>query len=64
MKFLDLKTGYAVGGIPQSGQLDTVLVVDVDEEFESVIGHEEDMLPTEFLLKHWNALLRSPPILP
>ena len=34
------------GGIPQSGQLDTVLVVDVDEEFESVIGHEEDMLPT------------------
>jgi len=35
-----------VGGIPQSGQLDTVLVVDVDEEFESVIGHEEDMLPT------------------
>ena len=35
-----------VGGIPQSGQLDTVLVVDVDEEFESVIGHGEDMLPT------------------
>ena len=35
-----------MGGIPQSGQLDTVLVVDVDEEFESVIGHEEDMLPT------------------
>ena len=23
-----------------------MLVVDVDEEFESVIGHEEDMLPT------------------
>ena len=35
-----------IGGIPDSGQLDTVLVVDVDEEFESVIGHEEDMLPT------------------
>ena len=35
-----------IGGIPQSGQLDTVLVVDVDEEFESVIGHEEDMLPS------------------
>jgi diadenylate cyclase len=35
-----------VGGIPQSGQLDTVLVVDVDEEFESAIGHGEDMLPS------------------
>ena len=35
-----------IGGIPLSGQLDTVLVVDVDEEFESVIGHEEDMLPS------------------
>ena len=36
-----------VGGIPGSGQLDTVLVVDVDEEFESVIGHGEDMLPPD-----------------
>ena len=36
-----------VGGIPGSGQLDTVLVVDVDEEFESVIGHGEDMLPQD-----------------
>ncbi len=34
-----------IGGIPHSGQFDTVLVVDVDEEFESVIGHEDDMLP-------------------
>ena len=25
----------------------TVLVVDVDEEFESVIGHGEDMLPQD-----------------
>jgi DNA integrity scanning protein DisA with diadenylate cyclase activity/mannitol/fructose-specific phosphotransferase system IIA component (Ntr-type) len=36
-----------VGGIPGSGQLDTVLVVDVDEEFESVIGQGEDMLPPD-----------------
>jgi len=36
-----------IGGIPGSGQLDTVLVVDVDEEFESVIGHGEDMLPQD-----------------
>jgi DNA integrity scanning protein DisA with diadenylate cyclase activity/mannitol/fructose-specific phosphotransferase system IIA component (Ntr-type) len=36
-----------IGGIPGSGQLDTVLVVDVDEEFESVIGHGEDMLPRD-----------------
>ena len=35
-----------IGGIPESGQLDTVLVVDVSEEFESVIGQEEDMLPS------------------
>ena len=36
-----------IGGIPNSGQLDTVLVVDVDEEFESVIGHGEEMLPPD-----------------
>ena len=36
-----------VGGIPDSGQLDTVLVVDVDEEFESVIGQGAEMLPTD-----------------
>jgi len=36
-----------VGGIPDSGQLDTVLVVDVDEEFESVIGQGDEMLPTD-----------------
>jgi diadenylate cyclase len=34
-----------IGGIPDSGQLDTVLVVDVDEEFESVIGQGDEMLP-------------------
>ena len=34
-----------VGGIPGSGQFDTVLVVDVDEEFESVIGQGDEMLP-------------------
>ena len=36
-----------VGGIPDSGQLDTVLVVDVDEEFESVIGQGDEMLPKD-----------------
>ena len=36
-----------IGGIPDSGQLDTVLVVDVDEEFESVIGQGDEMLPTD-----------------
>ena len=36
-----------IGGIPTSGQLDTILVVDVDEEFESVIGHGEEMLPND-----------------
>ena len=36
-----------VGGIPDSGQLDTVLVVDVDEEFESVIGQGDEMLPSD-----------------
>jgi DNA integrity scanning protein DisA with diadenylate cyclase activity/mannitol/fructose-specific phosphotransferase system IIA component (Ntr-type) len=36
-----------IGGIPDSGQLDTILVVDVDEEFESVIGQGDEMLPTD-----------------
>ena len=36
-----------IGGIPDSGQLDTVLVVDVDEEFESVIGQGDEMLPND-----------------
>ena len=36
-----------IGGIPDSGQLDTVLVVDVDEEFESVIGQGDEMLPED-----------------
>ena len=36
-----------IGGIPESGQLDTVLVVDVDEEFESVIGQGDEMLPND-----------------
>ena len=35
-----------IGGIPDS-TLDTVLVVDVDEEFESVIGQGDEMLPTD-----------------
>ena len=30
-----------------SGQFDTVLVVDVDEEFESVIGQGDEMLPND-----------------
>ena len=37
-----------IGGIPGSGQFDTVLVVDVDEEFESVIGQGDEMLPRRF----------------
>ena len=36
-----------IGGIPGSGQFDTVLVVDVDEEFESVIGQGDEMLPSD-----------------
>ena len=36
-----------IGGIPGSGQFDTVLVVDVDEEFESVIGQGDEMLPND-----------------
>ncbi|MEC8420707.1 MAG: diadenylate cyclase [Verrucomicrobiota bacterium] len=36
-----------IGGIPESGQLDTILVVDVDEEFESVIGQGDEMLPND-----------------
>ena len=44
-----------IGGIPDSGQLDTVLVVDVDEEFESVIGQGDEMLPTMWLLNLSNA---------
>ena len=36
-----------IGGIPGSGQFDTVLVVDVDEEFESVIGQGDEMLPPD-----------------
>ncbi len=36
-----------IGGIPGSGQLDTVLVVEVDEEFESVIARDEELLPPD-----------------
>jgi len=36
-----------IGGIPGSGQLDTVLVVEVDEEFESVVAHGEELLPND-----------------
>ena len=46
--FSDFKTGFVAWG--NSGKRPTgaqVLVVDVDEEFESVIGHGEDMLPQD-----------------
>ncbi|MBT7923277.1 MAG: hypothetical protein HN627_03380, partial [Opitutae bacterium] len=36
-----------IGGIPGSGQLDTLLVVEVDEEFESVVAPGEEMLPND-----------------
>lgn len=34
-----------VGGIPSSNQLDTVMVVDIEREFHSVIDRENDLLP-------------------
>lgn len=34
-----------VGGLPQSNQFDTVVVVDVDREFQSVLTQQGDMLP-------------------
>lgn len=34
-----------VGGIPNSNQLDTVVVVDIEREFQSVLTQESDLLP-------------------
>ncbi|MGF1451684.1 MAG: diadenylate cyclase [Opitutales bacterium] len=34
-----------VGGLPQSNQFDTVVVVDVEREFESVLTQQDDVLP-------------------
>ncbi|MGA1204755.1 MAG: PTS sugar transporter subunit IIA [Opitutales bacterium] len=34
-----------VGGIPSSNQLDTMMVVDIEREFQSVIDRENDLLP-------------------
>ena len=34
-----------VGGIPSSNQLDTLMVVDIEREFQSVIDRENDLLP-------------------
>lgn len=34
-----------VGGIPQSNQFDTLVVVDVEREFQSVFTRQSDMLP-------------------
>ncbi len=34
-----------VGGIPASNQLDTLMVVDIEREFQSVIGRDNDLLP-------------------
>ncbi|HKJ89975.1 MAG TPA: PTS sugar transporter subunit IIA [Oceanipulchritudo sp.] len=35
-----------VGGIPSSNQLDTIMVVDIEREFQSVIDRENDLLPS------------------
>ncbi|NDV62045.1 PTS transporter subunit EIIA [Puniceicoccales bacterium CK1056] len=34
-----------VGGIPSSNQLDTLMVIDIEREFQSVIDRENDLLP-------------------
>lgn len=34
-----------VGGIPASNQLDTLMVVDIEREFQSVIDRDNDLLP-------------------
>jgi diadenylate cyclase len=34
-----------VGGIPASNQLDTLMVVDIEREFQSVIDRDHDLLP-------------------
>lgn len=34
-----------IGGIPASNQLDTMMVVDIEREFQSVIDRENDLLP-------------------
>ncbi|MFW6354185.1 MAG: PTS sugar transporter subunit IIA, partial [Verrucomicrobiota bacterium] len=34
-----------VGGLPASNQFDTVMVVDIEREFQSVIDRENDLLP-------------------
>ncbi|NBD37670.1 MAG: PTS transporter subunit EIIA [Verrucomicrobia bacterium] len=34
-----------VGGLPSSNQLDTLMVVDIEREFQSVIDRENDLLP-------------------
>ena len=34
-----------VGGIPASNQLDTVVVMDIEREFQSVLNREQDILP-------------------
>lgn len=35
-----------IGGIPSSNQLDTLMVVDIEREFQSVIDRENDLLPS------------------
>jgi DNA integrity scanning protein DisA with diadenylate cyclase activity/mannitol/fructose-specific phosphotransferase system IIA component (Ntr-type) len=35
-----------IGGIPASNQLDTLMVVDIEREFQSVIDRENDLLPS------------------
>jgi len=34
-----------VGGVPSSNQLDTLMVIDIEREFQSVIDRENDLLP-------------------
>jgi len=40
-----------VGGIPSSNQLDTLMVVDIEREFQSVIDRENDLLPSSVTIE-------------
>jgi len=46
-----------VGGIPESNLLDTIVVVDVAREFQSVLTREEDLLPKSVKVEVMERLL-------
>ncbi len=46
-----------VGGIPESNLLDTIVVVDVAQEFQSVLTREEDLLPKSVKVEVMERLL-------